>query len=468
MPKRLLRTARGFVHDITTVASLSDEQANIRVLSDRTLYVLQNLSGEDITFLSRYGDILSGGYYDPVTPGTDDASLVYDTVQTIRRDLIDMTIQATLQCICDTLSEISASISMAQAVSCGCEIGTDVDTDSGSEGGPLPGDVNGVPYEAPSAIPDRKCLAANYIHGSVKTLVNEFKLQRVDQYGYAGLAAVLQLTSIIIGTLLAGPVGALTGAVVGSTLAMSVLMFKAAFSLTLLLDAIEDDEQAAICALYEATTASGARAAYEAYLVAGGATSLEIEFVEYLLPNNVLNLLFFAWGDSEDAIENTPVIATCTACAGVLDFWDFVASLEGWTCNDLSTPPATASCAHDGTAESKRDTFFIPQTPNASAFIENVSPALSHANDNDLRLEWNWGPPSDGINTSFTLVGDFDVGPAQTVATATTTAGMLGLNLTGTENLIGVRLVIGRAQGGSPTQPFNFTVDNEDVTILRT
>ncbi len=314
MSKKLIRNVNGFVHDIGQVETLSDEANNMRLLSDRSLYLLQNLSGLDVTFLSRYGEILTGGYYLPVEEGSSEASTVEGAIDIIRRDLNDMSVEETLECICEQLQSIAASASGGQAADCACQIGSDVETTSGEISGPLPDPVNGVPYEDISATPTRKCKAANYIHQGVRDVVNELKLNRADQYFFAGLQFVLTLVTTVIGGLVAGPFGLLVGAVAGASLGMALGLFKASFSLTLLLTAITGDEQAAVCALFSAISAEGARSDYTDVLIAEGATSPEIEFVEYLLSNNVLNLLFFAWGDSEEAIDDVVVEQSCASC----------------------------------------------------------------------------------------------------------------------------------------------------------
>lgn len=319
MAKRLIERARGFVHDIQSVASLSDVANNARLLSDRSLYILQNLSGEDVTFLSRYGDILTEGYYDPVEEGSSEAETVYDAINLIRRDLNDMAVEQWLECMCEQLQSIAGSISAAQTGDCACNIGSNVETTDGEEGGPLPDPVNGVPYEAADPIVNRKCKASNYIHKGVKDVVNELKLSRADSYGFAGLSFVLGLVATIVGAFFLGPFGLLLGAVAGAFLAMATMLLNASFSLTLLYTAITADEDGAVCALYFATSASEARDDYLAHLQAEGATAPELLFVGYLLTNNLLNLLFFAWGDSEAVIDITPIIHDCT-CECEFDF----------------------------------------------------------------------------------------------------------------------------------------------------
>lgn len=465
MSRRLIDRARGFVHDIERVVALSDEASNIRVLSDRTLYILQNLSGEDVTFLSRYGEIEIGGFYLPVTEGSPEASDVYDAVNLIRKDLNNMSVESTLECICEQLQNIATSISEAQGESSSCTIGSDVETSDGEEGGDLPDPVNGIAYEEPSEITNRKCKAANYIHGSISDVVTELKLNRADQYGFAGLAFVLSLLSTVIGGLILGPFGVLLGAVVGSFLAMATLLFKASFSLTLLETAITGDEPGAICALYEATTASGARSDYLDILDDEGATSLEIEFVEHLLTNNLLNLLFFGWGDSEGVIDDATIIHDCSTCAGVVEQWLFEADAESWTFTDLSTLGATATMAYEGATEALRDDIDIPNTPNALGDCRNHSPVISVAADGQTRVTINHDGPTDSVLTGLKAILSFDTEPDEEFQLTYTAAGQYQHTFTTVDELVGLDVRVARAQDGSPSGAWAFTFDIEDVTI---
>lgn len=463
MARQLIDRARGFVHDIDTVAALSDVASNIRLLSDRSLYILQNLSGEDVTFLSRYGEIETGGFYLPVQEGSPEAETVYDAINLIRRDLNDMTVETALECICEQLESIAASISAAQGESATCTIGSDVETSDGTEGGPLPDPVNGIDYDPPSAIIDRKCKAANYIHGSISEVVTELKLNRADQYLFAGLAFVLALVTTIVGGLILGPFGLLLGAVSGSFLSMATLLFKASFSLALLETAILADQDAAICALFEATSASGARTAYLAHLTAEGATALEIEFVEFFLTNNLLNVLFFAWGDSEDVIDATPIISDCSSCVSILEDWDFVAGLEGWTYTDTSVPPETAVMAWNAGTEALRNTHTIAGAPVGTTAIEDHSPVISHPSVGNQEVEVQYGAPSDAIVTSNAIVVEFLGSPDEVFGAPPITVPTTRIeSITTIDTITGITVRTGRTDAG----PTVFTIDIERV-ILR-
>ncbi len=310
MGLRDIESVGGAIHDVARLKSMDDGPCNVVLVSERTLNIIQNYAIDEATYTSRYGVEFKGGDYVPVDPEHTDYEFVLGVIRAYRNEVNDMT--------CDLVAAIAgltATISASATADCACQIGSDVETTDGEEGGDLPDPVNGQEYTEPSPISDRKCKAANYIHQGIRDIVNELKLNRADQYSFAGLQFVLTLVTTVIGGLVAGPFGVLVGAVVGSGLSMALSLFKGSFSLTILLAAITADEQAAVCALYEATSASIARADYLQVLDDEGATSVELEFIGHLLSNNILNLLFFEWGDSEDAIDNVVAEQTCTACA---------------------------------------------------------------------------------------------------------------------------------------------------------
>lgn len=329
MTMRRLEAVGGYIHDVGHLQSLDASDQHLICVSPQTLSIIQNYAISDATFTSRYGVNFVGDFYTPVSESDASWEFVLETIRNYRTEVIDMTCD-----IAGALNALTAVLSSSISNDCGCQIGTDVDTTDGTEGGPLPDRVNGVDYEAADPIIDRKCLAANYIHQAIRGVVNELKLNRADQYGFAGLQFVLTLVSTVVGGLILGPFGLLAGAVVGGFLAMATNLFKGSFSLTILLTAITSDEAGAVCSLFDATSASSARSAYTAHLLGEGATSVEVAFIENVLTNTVLNLLFFAWGDSEAAIDATTPEQDCSTCstATFIHEFDFVSGNEqGWT-----------------------------------------------------------------------------------------------------------------------------------------
>jgi hypothetical protein len=337
MTLRPIDAANGAIHDVARLKTMSTDPCNIIAVSETTLNIIQNYSIDEVTFLSRYGVDFQGGDYEPVDEDSPDFDFVLDVMRRFRLEVNDLTCD-----LVQAINGLAGVISASTTADCACQIGSDVDTTDGEEGGSLPDPVNGVPYEESDPITDRKCLASNYIHQSIRDVVKELKLNRADSYVFAGLQFVLTLVTTVIGGLIAGPFGLLVGAVVGSSLGMALGLFTGSFSLTLLLTAIEADEQAAVCALFDATSAGQARTNYTTYLLDEGATSLEIEFVEFLLSNNLLNLLFFAWGDSEEVIENTPAEQDCSLCDTSIFVHEFdfeTGDEQGWTDDAAESRP---------------------------------------------------------------------------------------------------------------------------------
>ncbi len=387
---RDINSVHGSVLDLPHALSLSDDDCNVLFCSSRTLYFIQAFGRGEMNFVARYStEFLDGNRYVLAETSTD-LDNINDIGNAYELEVVDMSCDVVV-----ALNEIASVLSAGQNNDCGCNIGVDVETTDGEEGGPLPDPVAGIPYEAASAITDRKCLAANYIHMSIRDVVNELKMNRADAYGFAGLSFVLALVATVVGGLILGPFGLLIGAVAGGFLAMALQLFKGSFSLTLLLTAINSNDQDAVCALYNAGTADAARTAYQSYLTAGGATSLEIEFVQYLLSTNLLNLLFFAWGDSEATISAVVPVATCTACVGTCA-WAFV------------TGRGTGDLTMDG---SQRTLSSVPVTGGHAIFIELPTVGFCTTRNRDVEVVsvsgWtNWVSASNEAWCS-TAVGGF-------------------------------------------------------------
>lgn len=369
---------------------------------------------------------------------------------------------ANCNALIDAINQLSLSISFG---SCSTAVGSDTDTDDGQEHGPLPDPVNDVPYSEPSAIVDRKCKAANYIHGNTFELVEKFRQARIVEYAFAGIAFALPLVAAIVLGVALGPFGVLVGAVVGSTLGMATDLIKASFSLPFLRIALLADEPAAICALFEATSASQARTDYFQVLSDNGASSAELSFVGKLLPNNVLNLLFFAWGDSESAIDATPIISDCTGCTQVLEQWLFETGLEGWTYVDESTPPSSASMAWHAFSESMRDTHNLKIIPFSNAVVRDTSPAISHVNTGEIKITVNYGAPTDDVNSAIEVGAKFAGSPDEVHLIDVTTGGQLQYTFTTLDEIIAVTVFTGRSQGASPDTEYTFWMKIEDVTL---
>ncbi len=211
---------------------------------------------------------------------------------------------------------LSASVSCSPHVTVNCSCGgsagtpagTTVDQTAGTEGGTPPTGTT-----TPSAIDSRKCKAAGVIIDNLIDL-------------YAGFEGTSVFSWILDYPALGGMVGTVVDAVenmatraikkVGGLLAQVVtLLFGGSLSgdVSSILTA---NRNAIICAMYNAEDAAGARSAF---LDASGLTGLDQTLLSLLLPNSLMNILFFANSDvdSETVIAAYTGTVDCDSCAGV-------------------------------------------------------------------------------------------------------------------------------------------------------
>lgn len=315
MALRLISAANGFVQDVEQLSVLSDDACNLRALSDRTLYILQNLSGLDITFLSRYGTIESNDEYLPVSPGSPEAATVETAIDIVRRDLTDMSCN-------DIVIAINALTSVVGTNACGCPVGQGEDTTAGVEGGPVPPPIGDIVFEEPAAVPDRKCKAANAIHLTVTEVFTKLEDYGVDQMGVLGLALAVTVITGIIASTVTTPIG---GIVVGIAGGLAILGAKligiSVFNLGDILAALAAGETDLVCELYNATTADGGRDAYIAELSSLGLTGVETALVGLILSNGVMNILFFDTPETAVFWDTFTPAVDCSTCDPPLGTW---------------------------------------------------------------------------------------------------------------------------------------------------
>lgn len=306
---RSLSSINGAIHDVARLKAMDTELCHVIGVSETTLNIIQNYAIDEIAFLSRFGVEFSGGEYVPVDSSNPDFDFVLDVMRRYRLEVNDLT--------CDLVGAINALtvvLNQSMQISCGCEIGQDSDAEDGQEGGGLPDPIGGIAYEAADPITDRKCIAANYIHDQVRDVIEELNLKRVDDYAYFGLVALIPIITGIIGGIAFPPFGILIGLVAGGMIDLALGLWKVSFDLGVLEAAILADEAGAVCALFNSTSAAAGRDAYASHLIAEGATSAETAAVAYLMPNSVMNLLFFAWGDSEATLSAYTPTIDCSTC----------------------------------------------------------------------------------------------------------------------------------------------------------
>jgi len=310
---RLISKVRGFVHDIEHIKTLSVEPSNARVLSDRVLYILQNLALEDISFFNRYG-IISGATYEPVNPTSTDGQTVEDVVSLARDELNTMTLEQTLECICEKLS----SIAVISAQDCGSNVDDDESTTP-----PIPG----PDWPTQPSYDVYKCKAANWIMDGLDEIFNAFKLYDVAFWSSTTFSVVVGLVSaVILASVLTGFVGIVAGAVIA--IATKLVTGAALIDLVDISSVLATDRADFICALYSGADAGESLSNFEAEAAASGLNSTEVALLALILTNSTLNHLFQFSQTIDDYTETT----SCAACCqSVLVHWGTLDSVSGDT-----------------------------------------------------------------------------------------------------------------------------------------
>lgn len=306
MAIRVIQSANGAVHDITQVAELSNEPCNLRFLSDKTLYVLQNLSAQEITYYGRYGEILENNLYAPVSQGDENSGTVLDAVNIIRRDLTDMGCN-------DIVAAINSLGSILTNMACGCPVGQGEDTTAGEEGGDVPPPVGDIVFEEPAFTPNRKCKAANLIHETLKDMFVELDELNIDDYGTLGLVLAVATVTGIITSIAATPMaGLLVGVAGGLAVFVARLIGIEVFNMTDIANAFIDNGEALVCALYDATDVDTARDDYQAVLLGAGLSTGAVNLIGLMMFNAVMDILFF---DTADIAVLLPIYTPPFDCA---------------------------------------------------------------------------------------------------------------------------------------------------------
>lgn len=81
---------RGSVHNVQAALAGAETGCNILILSDASLYVLQNLVALDITFKSRWADNAQDHGYTPISDSSANYGAWVDLVEQIQGEVIDM------------------------------------------------------------------------------------------------------------------------------------------------------------------------------------------------------------------------------------------------------------------------------------------------------------------------------------------------------------------------------------------
>lgn len=447
MARREMARVGGFVHDINAVVSLSDEPNNIRLLSDRSLYILQNLSLEDITFLSRYGEILSDGFYLPVLAGTSEEADVEDAINLVRRDLNNMAVEELLECICAAQNAL---------VELGVLAGQKVENEP-SDGEVSVGPDDQYPDQASYFV--AKCAASNAIYDTVLASVQWLETNNIDLIG--GLIGGMT-TALAMGLLISGPVGwAVTLAAVTVT-GITTYLISQVVNFSDLEDALVDVHDELVLSLFNSSNTITAKFNFLAEIAASSepTTLVERDLVALMLSSDLLNLLFDPRQDTGDYQSPDPV----DCGAALLQVWSFAASGEGWTFRDDSTGAYTAAGVWNSPAEAWRMTMTGPGTgtgPHARGTI--LITGLSIAVPAGGSVQVDHSATSDNVVGSRRVKAIFsDVTEQQFTASSTKTAGTYIMTLAAAKTIAEIEVSLGR----NWSNPFTMTRDVEEVRVV--
>lgn len=449
MARREISKINGFVHDINKVVSLSDEPNNIRLLSDRSLYILQNLSLEDITFLSRYGEILSDGFYLPVTSGSPEEGGVEDAINLIRRDLNSMAVEELLECICAATNAL---------VELGVLAGQKVENE------PSDGEV---PIGPDEQFPDQafyfvaKCNASNAIYDTVLATVQWLETNNIDLLG--GVLGGMT-TALAMGLLISGPVGwAVTLAAVTIT-GITTYLISQTIDFADLEAALIDVHAELVLSLFNASNTITAKDSFAAEIAASSepTTAIERDLVRLMLSSDLLNLLFDPRQDV--GVYQSPDPVDCGTA--ILALWTFPVDEEGWTFRDDSVAASSASGAYNGTDLALQITMV-----NAGGASKPISKGtwlktgLAIAVPANSSVQFDYSAPSDSINQSkhIKIIYDDMTESNKTVANGTM-AGTLVITLPAAKTIEEIECSISRTTGLANTH----TSDVLEVRVIGT
>jgi len=126
---RNLTRVGGSVHDVTYLESLDPDDCHVIILSERSLYILNNLSLGEVGYLARYAkQYFPGNLFVPVEVGDEWEEFVRDTQNAFGLEITDMTCDivgilegmvAEMQTMNATMTEISATLTGMDATIAG-------------------------------------------------------------------------------------------------------------------------------------------------------------------------------------------------------------------------------------------------------------------------------------------------------------------------------------------------------------
>lgn len=305
----------GTVFDLATIQGLPTEPCNVLVVSDRTLHVLNLLSRNEVTWFARYSRYQVGDFF--LAVNADDSDGVDTIIQTANNLGLELQMATTLDNLVDAVDRVAAAIASS---GCGCAgIGDAGDNEAGQQSGTIPSDVGEITYDYGSVIARRQCRAANWMVDNWANVFTELNDANIDQLGGIALGTMMTLVSGIAGAALAGPFGAIIGAVAGLYLAVAQGILSGSVEFQDIINLLISERDDLVCALQQARTVETARTDFLAVLSVAGLSSANLSMMEVFMPNAVMNTLFFAATGTESELDGYTQTTSCQVCKPVCE-----------------------------------------------------------------------------------------------------------------------------------------------------
>lgn len=431
--------ATGALFDVAGLQLLDDSNCNVLLVSDRTLYLLQQFALNEVNWLARYvEEYLPPGFYVPVDELSPDADFCKNVARLYRLEVNDLScdIVAALEAMNVNLADMALSAASSAAF----------DSTGGGTGAPPPLDTSDVPigegqqFETQEEYFAAKCIAANALFDTITGMIAWLDSNSIDVV----LGVFGGITSgLIAGALVAGPVG--WALVLGTSLVVGLASFLISYSLDFedIGDALDDTHEECVKALFNANDASAASAAMVDAMAASGTystTSAEQAFVAMLLNQNLTNQLFAPREDTLTYISPDPV--DCTS--GALVTWTFDSTDEGFTFSDESDSGQSATGVWSAPVEGWRITnITVPAgTDRSRGRITKSGLSIAVTTANSIQMDCS--ATSDGLGTHREIKVTYSDVSTQSIQINSSTPSTTILNCNGTKTINKVELTIYR------------------------
>lgn len=322
--------ARGAIHSLSHLESLSDQRCRILCVSDRTLYLLHNYAAADVSFQARYAEEKLENFYIPVERDSVGYELFESVSNRFKLEVIDMTcdIQTGLEAIADAI-RVGGGGGCASygnvTLNCIVDLTDDQLLGPGAEsqGNPV-SDPPPDGFETWSEYFAYKCQAAHFI----------WEFQRKNMVAIRNFEGIA-LSATIAGPVIAGIAGVLPAAFtpagfvvfIGSIVAIGIVAAASWVYIDEMIEQWDTDKEHIICALYNSGSsveavsalANGIEDAIQAIVswgvlapVSGEIAGLLGTMFSQLQGNGMVEPLFKAVA----AVVSTSETVDCDTCGG--------------------------------------------------------------------------------------------------------------------------------------------------------